>query len=230
MHKPKILIVDDDADFRAPIKAILMNEGLQVEEAASAQEMEKILAGFDVDMVLLDVNLPDDSGLNIVSRLKQNRRIDVVMLSALGEVEHRVNGLTSGADYYLAKPVDIRELLAVINNRFQALTTHQPKQTHAWQLDTVNWLLITPDGEMHPLNNSELTILSLLAKQSMHDKATSREALYSALGNPNYSPESRSLDLHISRMRQRFSSDDFQFPIKTIRNVGYQLTKPIAIL
>nr|WP_320165867.1 response regulator transcription factor [uncultured Methylophaga sp.] len=230
MPKPRILLVDDDADFRAPIKAILMNEGLLVEEAASAQEMESRLNLFDADIVLLDVNLPDDSGLNIVSRLKNTRHIDVIMLSALGDVEHRVNGISLGADYYLAKPVDMRELLAVIHNRLHALSMNQIKETNRWQLNTADWLFTTPDGRQHQLNSSELAILTLLAKQSRLGKPSTRDALYKALGNPNYSPNSRSLDLHISRMRQRFSNAAFQFPIKTIRNVGYELTEPMAIL
>ncbi|SFK57215.1 response regulator transcription factor [Methylophaga sulfidovorans] len=230
MPKPRILLVDDDADFRVAIKVLLMNEGLQVEEAASAQEMDTVLSHFNADIVLLDVKLPDDSGLNIVSRLKLNRRIDVVMISALGAVEHRVLGLSSGADYYLAKPIDIRELLAVINNRFRALMADKPEQKHSWQLDIVNWLLITPDGEQHTLNNSELKILTLLVEHSMQGKATTREVLHYALGKSSYPTDSRSVDLHISRIRQRFTSNDFQFPIKTIRKVGYQLTKQITIL
>ena len=110
MAKPRVVIVDDDPDFRAPIKAVLINEGIVVQEAESASQLRQIMETFHPDMVLLDVNLPDDSGFNIARHLKQNTYVDVVMLSSMGEVEHRVSGLNSGADYYLPKPVDIREL------------------------------------------------------------------------------------------------------------------------
>lgn len=230
MNKPRVVIVDDDADFRAPIKAVLKNEGIVVEEAESASQLRQVMDTFQPDMVLLDVNLPDESGFNIARQLKQTSQVDVVMLSAMGEVEHRVNGLDSGADYYLPKPVDIRELLAVMRNRFTMQAVSHVRHAGRWILDTKSWLLTSPDGEQHPLNSSEFALLAELAKQSLLGKPSTREALYTAIGNPNYSPESRSLDIHMSRLRQRLSSPQFPFPIKTVRNVGYELTKPIVIV
>lgn len=230
MAKPRVVIVDDDADFRAPIKAVLINEGIVVEEAESASQLRQIMETFHPDMVLLDVNLPDDSGFNIARHLKQNTYVDVVILSSMGEVEHRVSGLNSGADYYLPKPVDIRELLAVMRNRFTTQAVNPVRQTGRWTLDTTSWLLTSPDGQQHALNSSEFALLNELAKQSQLSKPSTREALYTAIGKPNYSPESRSLDLHISRLRQRLSSDQFPFPIKTVRNVGYELTETMVIV
>lgn len=230
MSKSRVLIVDDDADFRAPIKSVLMNEGLEVEEAESALQFRQVMQTFQPDMVLLDVNLPDDSGLNLVRHLKQSGQVDVVMLSAMGDVEHRVSGLNSGADYYLPKPVDIRELLAVMRNRFSTQSLNPARQAGRWLLDTAAWVLTTPDGKAHPINSSEFALLNELAKQAEQSKPATREALYTAIGKPNYSPESRSLDLHMSRLRQRFSSDQFEFPLKTVRNVGYELTEAMLIL
>jgi len=229
MAKPKIIIVDDDADFRAPINAILSSEGLTIKEASSASEMDETLNTFDADMILLDVNLPGENGLSIVKRLKKRRAIDVVMLSALGEVEHRVDGLSSGADYYLSKPIDMRELLAVIRNRFMSQSMNDIKEAGNWILNTKQWQFTTPDSKTHELNNTELTILSVLAEDSRLGKKTTKEALYQALGKPHL-VNSRSLDLHMSRVRQRFSSESFQFPIKTLRNIGYEFTEDITIL
>jgi len=152
------------------------------------------------------------------------------MLSSMGEVEHRVSGLNSGADYYLPKPVDIRELLAVMRNRFTTQAVKPFRQTGRWTLDTTSWLLTSPDGQQHALNSSEFALLSELTQQSRQGKPSTREALYTAIGNPNYSPESRSLDIHMSRLRHRLSSDQFRFPIKTVRNVGYELTEAIVIV
>jgi len=208
---------------------VLINEGIVVEEAESAAQLRHVMETFQPDMILLDVNLPDDSGFNIVRHLKQTAQVDVVMLSAMGDVEHRVSGLNSGADYYLPKPVDIRELLAVMRNRFTTQAVKPVRHSGRWMLDSTSWVLTTPDGQEHPLNSSEFALLSELARQAALGKPSTREALYSALGNPNYSPESRSLDLHMSRLRQRLSSDQFPFPIKTVRNVGYELTEIMVI-
>ncbi len=230
MSKPKIIIVDDDADFRAPIAAILANEGLLVKEAASAEEMDTLLNDFHADMLLLDVNLPGENGLSIVRRIKKRRAIDVVMLSAMGEVEHRVDGLSSGADYYLPKPVDMRELLAVIHNRFITSPMIQVNQQPQWILDTKQWLLTTPDGVPHSLSHNELAILTALVKQSRLGQATTKEMLYKAVGKPSYEPTSRSIDLHISRLRQRFSQENYKFPVKTLRNIGYELTEAAGLI
>lgn len=226
MPKLRVLIVDDEEQFRAPIKAVLVSRGLEVMEAGSAAQMDALLSRFEIDILLLDVNLPGESGLQIANRLKQTRNIEIIMLSAFGEVEHRVNGLISGADYYLPKPVDIRELLAVIE-----CCKRQPIDESAapasWQFDAAKWLLITPDGVEHSLSKSELNIVNALI--SMAGKTVTREHLYAAMGIPDYPPESRSLDVHITRIRRRFTTDSYAIPIITVRNVGYLFNDAVKI-
>lgn len=225
MRPARILIVDDEPDFRIPIKAVLDSFGMEVREAGTATEMDAVLSRFEADILLLDVNLPDETGLQITQRLKQTRNIDIVILSALGEVEHRVEGLSSGADYYLPKPVDIRELLAVIQRRYQ--TGDQQTGTERWQFHATKWLLTTPDGEQHELSKSERDILNALI--SLTGKPVTRQQLYAALGMHEYLPESRSLDIHITRIRQRFTTDDYTIPIKTVRNVGYLFSEAVTV-
>lgn len=225
MRLPRILIVDDEPDFRIPIKAVLDSLGMEVREAGTAVEMDAVLSRFEADILLLDVNLPDETGLQITQRLKQTRNIDIVILSALGEVEHRVEGLSSGADYYLPKPVDIRELLAVIQRRYQ--TGDQQTGPKRWQFHGTKWLLTTPDGEQHELSKSERDILNALI--SLTGKPVARQQLYAALGMDEYLPESRSLDIHITRIRQRFTTDDYAIPIKTVRNVGYLFSEAVTV-
>lgn len=222
MCMPRILIVDDEADFRIPIRAVLEKQGMEVREAGTAAEMDAELCCFEADILLLDVKLPDETGLEIAHRLKQSRTIDIIMLSALSEVEHRVEGLTSGADYYLPKPVELQELLAVIRSRSQ-----RKEQSTSWQFDSIRWLLITPDGQSYPLSKSERDILNTLISQM--GKPVSRRQLYAALGMPDYPPESRMLDIRITRLRQRFTTDNYAIPIKTIRNIGYMFNDVITI-
>lgn len=226
MQNLRVLIVDDEKHFRAPIKAVLGSLGMEVREAGTGAEMDAVLSRFEVDIVLLDINLPDETGLQIARRLKQTRNIDIVMLSALGEVEHRIEGLSSGADYYLPKPVDIRELLAVIQRRRQS-ADKLDESTAQWQFHASKWLLITPDGEEHALSKSERDILNLLI--SLAGKPVTRQQLYAALGLSDYPPESRSLDIHIARIRRRFTTYVYTIPIKTVRNIGYLFGEAVTV-
>jgi len=226
MPKLRVLIVDDEEHFRAPIRAVLVSRGLEVMEAGTATQMDTLLSRFEIDILLLDVNLPGESGLQIANRLKQTRNIEIIMLSASGEVEHRVNGLISGADYYLPKPVDIRELLAVIQC-CKRQTYDESAAPASWQFDAAKWLLITPDGVEHSLSKSELNIVNALI--SMAGKTVTREQLYAAMGIPDYLPESRSLDIHITRIRRRFTTDNYVIPIITVRNVGYLFNDTVKI-
>jgi len=226
MQGLRVLIVDDEEYFRAPIKAVLDSFGLEVMEAGTATQMDAVLSRFEIDIVLLDVNLPGETGLQIASRLKQTRNIEIIMLSAFGEVEHRVSGLTSGADYYLPKPVDIRELLAVIQRCKRHIPVANASQT-AWQFQASQWLLITPDGKEHTLSKLERDILNSLISQA--GKPVTRKQLYAAMGVPDYHPESRSLDIHITRIRRRFTTDNYAIPIKTVRNVGYLFYEMVKV-
>lgn len=226
MQQLRVLIVDDEAHFRAPIRAVLESIGMEVMEAGSATQMDAIMSRFEVDMLLLDVNLPGEGGLQIASRLKQTRRIEIIMMSALGDVEHRVNGLSSGADYYLPKPVDIRELLAVMQRCKRHSSVEKAVPT-PWQFQAAKWLLITPDGEAHELSKSERDILDRLI--SLAGKPVTRQQLYAAMGVPNYPPESRSLDIHITRIRRRFTTGSYAIPIKTVRNVGYLFSEAVRV-
>lgn len=226
MHTPRILIVDDEPDFRTPIMSVLNSLGMEVKDAGTAAEMDAVLSHYEADVLLLDINLPDESGLQIARRLKQTRNIDIVMLSAQGDVEHRVEGLSSGADYYLPKPVDIRELLAVIQRHQPAADKHC-ESTASWQFHASRWLLTTPGGEEHSLKKSERDILNALI--SLAGKPVTRQQLYAALGTPDYPPESRKLDIHITRIRRRFTTDDYAIPIKTVRNIGYLFNDTVKI-
>jgi len=226
MQQLRVLIVDDEAHFRAPIRAVLESIGMEVMEAGSATQMDGIMSRFEVDMLLLDVNLPGEGGLQIASRLKQTRRIEIIMMSALGDVEHRVNGLSSGADYYLPKPVDMRELLAVMQRSKRHVSVDKAVPT-PWQFQAAKWLLITPDGEEHELSKSERDILDRLI--SLAGKPVTRQQLYAAMGVPNYPPESRSLDIHITRIRRRFTTGTYAIPIKTVRNVGYLFSEAVRV-
>lgn len=224
MDALKLLFVDDEEDFRAPISDILRSQEINVSEVGSGKEMDAWLAGNTPDLILLDVNLPGESGFDIAQRLKQNSNVSIIMLTAYGSVENRIEGLTRGADYYLPKPVDIRELLAVINN----LTARSAAEPTAWTLNTTAWSLTTPDGVRHDLNKSELLILSELARTP--GEPVSKSDLYTAIGMPDYSPDSRTLEVQISRLRKRFTTEDYSIPLKTLHSIGYLFNDDVHIV
>ncbi len=226
MNKIRVLLVDDEEDFRTPIASILRDHGLEIMEAGTAPEMDRILEHHKPDVIVLDVNLPGENGFEITSRLKQNDDYRIIMLTAYGEVDDRIEGITRGADYYLSKPVDTRELLAVVRNlsrRGDDISTVPA----SWVLNTTNWTLTTPDQQNHGLSKSELQLLTVLAKNQ--SKPVSRKALYSALGLQDYAPNSRSLDINISRLRNRFTNKEYSIPIKTIHSIGYLFNGEILI-
>lgn len=225
MNKIRLLLVDDEEDFRAPMTAMLHNSGMEVREAASSEEMDEILLEYLPDVVLLDVNLPDESGLLAVSRLKKQHGCSVVMLSAYGEVEQRIEGLNQGADYYLSKPIDIRELQAVIQNLVQR--NRPEEEADHWILDNTKWELVTPDGEVHALSQTEFQVLSALSQTP--GNPVTRRKLYEALGITEYAPNSRGLDIQISRLRRRFTTADYTIPLKTVHSVGYAFTEPMQV-
>lgn len=225
MRKIRLLLVDDEEDFRAPIISILSNSGMEVVEAASGEEMEQQLQGFTPDLVLLDINLPDESGLDLVNRLKKERICGIVILSAFSDVEHRIEGLNRGAEYYLSKPVEPRELIAVIQNIYQRQQNRLNQSL--WVLNQTEWLLTTPDQLIHTLSQSEFQLLAALFSEP--GSAISRKTLYEMLGMEAYDPSSRSLDIQISRLRSRFSTEAYTIPIKTVHSVGYAFTESVLV-
>lgn len=227
MKNMQLVFIDDEEDLRAPISAILRSQGFHVWEFSTPSQMNQWLASNKADVILLDVNLPEENGFQIAKRLKEQQPCNIIMMTAYNSVEDRVEGLTKGADYYLPKPVDVRELIAVIKSLQQR---PQPEDIapDGWLLNTVSWSLTSPDGITHNLNKSELLILSALARNP--GQPVSRARLYAEIGIPDYNVESRSLDIQISRIRRRFTTETYTIPLKTPHSVGYLFNDPIRLL
>jgi DNA-binding response OmpR family regulator len=225
MNTIRLLLVDDEEDFRIPLAALLTNHGMEVMQAGDPKQMDNVLHRFTPDVVLLDVDLPGENGFDIASRLKQQHNFSIIMLTAYSNVEDRIEGLNRGADYYLPKPVDTRELLVVIRNLYQR-NQPSPSVEPRWILNTDKWTLTTPDQKTHELAKAELQVLSVLAQHK--GEPVSRREFYVALGMPDYAPQSRSLDILISRLRRRFTSEDYRIPIKTVHSVGYVFNESIS--
>jgi len=236
MPSIRIALVDDEPDFRQPVARYLRKRGMTVHEASSIEELQPILSDIAPNIILLDVGLPGESGLDAAKRLREESGAGVIMVTARGGLEERIEGLDRGADSYLCKPVSMRELEAVVlslwrrigNDGAAGATAKTPAAhiTEEWVFDAKAWVLISPDGERARLSAAEYGVLSLLTEAP--GEPVSRDHLFVALKKPQSGPDDRSLDVLVSRLRRKFSTSAFKLPIQSVRGVGYVFPGPVS--
>lgn len=236
MSKPaSILIVDDDADIRSLLADYLSQQDLHVLTAADGEQMQQVLDDNPVDLVVLDLNLPGTDGLALCRNLRAHSALPVIMLTARSAALDRIIGLEMGADDYLGKPFEPRELLARIRSVLRRSdggsssdVEHAPQlQFAGWTLDLAARQLRRADGVVVVLSAGEFRILKTLLERP--NRVLSRDQLLSLSQGREAEPFDRSIDLHISRLRQKLG-DDARAPqlIKTLRNEGYMLCATVG--
>lgn len=223
-----ILVVDDDADITQLLAQYLSRFGFTTHTARDAGTMRMVLAAQPVDLVVLDVMLPGTDGLTLARELRSRSRIPIIMLTARGDPYDRVIGLEMGADDYMSKPFEPRELVARIQTVLRRITTGQappPEESEVvhfdgWQLHRMARHLITPEGVVTPLSNAEFRLLCTFL--SMPRRICSRDQLMEDARGRSMEVFERSIDLLVSRLRQKLG-DDPREPrfIKTVRGAGY---------
>lgn len=230
-----ILIVDDDKEIRDLLQEFFQKHGMRVSTARDEDEMQAALRRAPVDLIILDVMLPGKSGLDICRDLRTHSNIPIIMLTAVTETIDRVVGLEMGADDYVAKPFDPRELLAraraVLRRPNATGTVHRPvPQVYkfaGWTLDASRRRLLRPDGVRVELTTAEFNLLHTLVRSAQ--RVLSREQLVE-LSNQNgdYSYD-RSVDILVSRLRRKME-DDPRAPrlVLTVRGGGYQFVPEVA--
>jgi DNA-binding response OmpR family regulator len=226
-----IVVIDDDPEMRDAVGEYLELRRFQVSLAGNGDEMHEILSEAPVDLILLDVGLPGTDGIELARQVKSQYRCGVIMVTGHGDTEDRVLGLETGADDYVVKPFNFRELLARIHSvlrRLQPLTAEvNTQQTQIvrfgeWIFDTSNQLLKSVDGKCPDLSAGELDILSILAGNA--DTAVSRHELLENTSHRDWGPLDRSVDVRISRLRKKLEQDPTKPKlIRTARNAGYIL-------
>ena len=223
---PSILVVDDDADLRTLITDFLRANGMRVEKAADGAEMDARIATERPDLVVLDLMMPGEDGLSILRRLRKPGGPAVIMLSAMGEDTDRIIGLEVGADDYLPKPCNPRELLA----RIRAVLRRRGEEAGAgsggavrrfgiWTLEIVQREVRRIDGPPAPLTDAEFRVLAAFLDRPQ--RVLSRDQLIEAGKGVDSEVFDRAIDVTISRLRKKLGPDD---PIRTIRNEGYMFT------
>lgn len=232
-----LLVVDDDTDLRQLLGDYLRKNGFSVSLAADGNAMQKCLAEQSIDLIVLDLMLPGEDGLVLCRNLRAHSTIPVIMLTARGDETDRIIGLEMGADDYLPKPFNPRELLARIKSvlrRVHALPdTPAPADKRYipfahWQLDTVNRTLLAKDGLVVSLSGAEYRLLKIFLEHA--NRVLSRDQLLDLTQSKEADPFDRSIDVQISRLRHRLGDDAKESTIiKTVRSEGYVLVKEVGL-
>ena len=222
MSEPHLLVVDDDARLRELLRRYLSDSGFRVTTAADAAEARSRLVSFAFDLVVLDVMMPGENGIELTRALRRERGSPIMLLTAMAEPEDRVNGLEQGADDYLAKPFEPRELVLRIRNLLQRRPTADPDRSEirfgGCRFDPVRGELFR-GGDPIRLTAAETGLLASLAQKL--GEAVSREELSLSA---QFSGNVRNVDVQMTRLRRKIERDP-RFPryLQTVRGTGYVL-------
>jgi two-component system OmpR family response regulator len=227
-HRPHILVVDDDQDITTLLSEYLERFGFTVHTAGDGVGMRAQMALQPMDMLVLDVMLPGADGLALAQEVRQHSRVPIIMLTARTGTHDRVVGLELGADDYMGKPFEPRELVARINTVLRRIPTSRDGPSgdegvvrfDGWELRRDERRLTSPDGLVVPLSNAEYRLLTTFL--SMPRRIFSRDQLMERARGRSMENFERSIDLLVSRLRQKLS-DDPRAPsmIRTVRGAGY---------
>ena len=226
----RVLIVEDDREVREAVADYLASHGYDCAQAADGKAMRVALAEGAPDLVLLDLRLPGEDGLSLARWLRDNHSVAIIMVTAAGDVVDRVVGLEVGADDYLGKPFDLRELLARVKSvlRRGGKSEKKPGKAGATQrvpigacqLDLDTHQLIGQKGEEIPLTGMEFDLLRVFSEHP--NRVLSRDQLLTLTRNREWEPFDRSIDIRIARLRRKIEADpDKPRTIKTVRGAGY---------
>ncbi|MES2933016.1 MAG: response regulator [Pseudomonadota bacterium] len=232
-----ILIVDDDREIRSLLAEYLEANGYRALTAMDGSAMWKILDDTRPDLLVLDLNLPGDDGLALCRKLRATSNLPVIMLTARNAPLDRILGLEMGADDYLPKPFEPRELLARIRSvmrRSHAMPSNlsiesaQQMRFADWTLDLTARHLIDPAGLVIMLSGAEFRLLKVFLEHP--NRILNRDQILNLTQGRDADPFDRSIDIQISRLRQKLG-EDARSPqiIKTVRNGGYVLAVTVSI-
>jgi DNA-binding response OmpR family regulator len=222
----RILLIDDDVSLGGMVADYLAGAGFRVTNAPTAREGEQRLEREIYDALILDLMLPDADGLEVCRRIRRSSDLPILMLTARGDAMDRVVGLEIGADDYLPKPFEPRELLARLNailRRARADTKSEMLRFGRLEID-VGARQVRLDGEACALTSHQFTLLLLLAQHA--GRVMSREAIMDQLSSDRLDVFDRSIDVHVSRIRVAIE-DDPKKPrrVITVRGAGYVFAK-----
>lgn len=244
----RIIVVEDEADLRDDLVEYLDRCGFEVRGASRGAELDRLLEAGPADVIVLDINLPDEDGFSVARRVRATSPAAIIMLTARSSLIDRVIGLELGADVYLVKPVDFREVEAQVKalmRRMQKGADSPPAADHApappaapagaspadprkaWLFDDIEWRIQPPTGAAVPLTATEYKFLSLLV--TAPGEAVSRQDISLALTGRDWDPYSRSIDSLVRRLRIKVEErSGCALPVQAVHGVGYAFVGPVV--
>jgi two-component system, OmpR family, response regulator len=230
-----LLIVDDDPRLCRALARYFRQEGYDVRTATSGQEMRERLAVETPHLVILDLTLPDEDGFSLARELRSTSDAAIVMLTGKADATDKVVGLELGADDYVTKPFNERELLARVRSvlrRTSRAAAGNPDSVGSvacfagWRLDLASYELRSPTGDLVALTPHEFQLLSTLVRHG--NRVLTREAILELVAGRNWSPDDRSVDVLVGKLRKKIEADPAAPRlIDTVRGAGYKLAAKV---
>lgn len=218
--KAKLVLVDDDQDFLLSLKQLLEYSDYSVDAYETLTQLKDNIQKLEADILLLDVNLQQESSLDLLPTFRADTNLGLILISGSKAYETRLKSLELGADAYLSKPVQMRELQAIINSLYQRLNS---QQTQSWSLDHTSWVIQSPDNHRHPLTENEYIFVNMIMEAS--GAPVKKEDLLKAMGKNDTPDEAANLQVLVSRLRKKVTKNSGeQLPIRVYRSLGYGLT------
>lgn len=229
-QKGHILVCDDEVDVREMLQEYLDKRGYKVSAASGGEELRSIVSAESVDAIIMDINMPKEDGLSILRSLRPENATPVIMLTAAGDVVDRIIGLEMGADDYLSKPVDLRELEARIKAVLRRGTINETASAVSagndgarfgdYTLDKKAAKLLALDGSELQLTAMEYRLLKVFADNK--GRVLNRDQLLEHAHDRSWDPFDRSIDIRISRLRRKLETNPEKPEIiRTVRGIGY---------
>jgi two-component system, OmpR family, response regulator len=232
----RILVVDDEAQIRIVLRTLLEREGFEVAEASSGPQMWDHLAAGEVSLVTLDLNLAGEDGFGLAREIRSRMDVPIIMISGKADEVDRVVGLELGADDYIVKPFNLREVLARIR---AVLRRYEPRPAvpaasdrsclhfDGWSFDIPSRSVRDPSGGPVDLTTAEFNLLAIFAERAK--RVLSRDQLLDLLKGAEWSPYDRSIDTLVARLRKKIELDpERPTLVKTVRGVGYVFTGDVT--
>lgn len=239
---PHIAVLDDEVDITLLLANYLQGHGFRVTQVHNGRSLVTLMDADPADLVLLDLGLPGEDGFSIARRIRESWRCGLVIVTGRGDAVDKVVGLEVGADDYVTKPFDLRELVARVKAVLRRLTPEAPAAIAAaaavptspdrlrfagWRLDTAARSLHSPQGEEVPLTTGEFDLLRAFARHP--GRVLSRDFLLEETRGREAAPFDRTIDVQVGRLRKKLErdADDPQL-IKSVRGAGYILVPPVS--
>jgi len=232
-----IAVVEDDPDISRMMVSCMTEHGFEVTPAISGRDLDRVMSAEKIDLVILDVGLPGEDGLSICRRLRGKSAVPIIMVTGRDSDTDKIVGLELGADDYLPKPFNPRELVARVRAVMRRSTMAEQQQAEAariltfegWRLDMARRQLFDPEGEPRSLTSGEFNILAIFCNNPR--KVLSRDELLDQLHGRAAAVFDRSVDVQISRLRRKIETRTKEPSfIKTIRYGGYFFTPQVNVI